>query len=209
MELIADEPDATRRQDMVGQIHRDIVELDGLIEEVLLFARTDDRVPRRPLVPVDLGVLLEEEAARTGAVVDPGTGGAGGGAGGGEGDDPGDPVFHGDAVLLRHLVRNLLENAQRHGGDGPVNASMLSDGAKVRLVVEDRGPGVPDEDRERIFAPFYRRAGGGSSPASSGHGLGLALVRQVARYHGGDVTFQPRPEGGSRFEVTLPIGATS
>jgi two-component system OmpR family sensor kinase len=204
LELIADEPDANRRQKMVQEIHRDIVELDGLIEEVLLFARTDDRIPRRPAVPVDLRVLLEEEAARTGAVVAPALADAGGDGG----DKRSSPVFRGDAVLLRHLVRNLLENAQRHGGDGPVNASMVSDSANVKLIVEDRGPGVPEEDRERIFAPFYRRAGGAPSLAS-GHGLGLALVRQVARYHGGDVTFQSRAHSGSRFEVTLPFSATS
>jgi signal transduction histidine kinase len=66
---------------------------------------------------------------------------------------------------------------------------------------------VLDEDRERIFAPFYRRSSVPGAAPVSGHGLGLALVRQVARYHGGDVGYQPRTGGGSRFEVTLPVRA--
>jgi signal transduction histidine kinase len=201
LELIAEEPDATRRQGMVREIHRDIVDLDGLIEDVLLFARTDVRVPTRALVSIDLRTLVEEEAGRTGAVVDVGA----------------SPTMAGDVVLLRHLVRNLLENAQRHGGGNAAHALIAVDDLAIHLTVEDQGPGVPDEDRERIFAPFYRRASGtgsvespGQSPApgavqSTGHGLGLALVRQVARYHGGEVAYQSRPGGGSRFTVTLPI----
>ena len=77
----------------------------------------------------------------------------------------------------------------------------------MRLTVEDQGPGVPDEDRERIFAPFYRRSSTSGSSRVNVHGLGLALVRQVARYHGGDVAYQPRTGGGSCFEVALPVRA--
>ncbi len=189
LELIAEEPDESRRRGMVDRIHRDIVELDGLIEDVLLFARADTRVPRRPLGPVDMRALLAEEAERTDATV--------------EGDAR--PAITGDGALLRHLVRNLLENARQHGGGGPVRAVLAMDGSTVRLVVEDQGPGVPEPDREHIFAPFFRGASTTGTTSTTGHGLGLALVRQVARYHGGDVVFQPRPEGGSRFEVTLPL----
>lgn len=198
LELIADEPDPTRRQAMVRDIHRDIVELDVLIEDVLLMARSDARVPRRALVPVDLRALLQEEAARTGASV--------------QVDAPAErpvPLMIGDAVLLRHMVRNLLENADLHGGGGAVSAHLRHEGQMLKLAVEDRGPGVPDEDRERIFAPFFRRAvPAAAHPASrvaSGHGLGLALVRQVARYHGGEVVHQSPVAGGSRFEVRLPL----
>ncbi|MES1209408.1 MAG: HAMP domain-containing sensor histidine kinase [Pseudomonadota bacterium] len=202
LELIAEEADGARRRQMVQEIHRDIVELDGLIEDVLLFARADARVPSRPLVPIDLWALVGDEAARTGAVV--------------EGDAH--VQLTGDAVLMRHLVRNLLENAQRHGqlapepgvatttaAAGPVRVVISVDGASVRLAVEDQGPGVPVEDAERIFAPFFRRAGGAGVDPAAGHGLGLALVRQVARYHGGEVAYRARAAGGSRFEVTLPL----
>ena len=76
----------------------------------------------------------------------------------------------------------------------------------MRIVVADRGPGVADTERERIFEPFYRPAG--SPETGQGFGLGLALVRQIAREHGGDVACRPRDGGGSRFIVTLPTSPT-
>jgi len=195
LELVSEEPDAERRQARVRQLHGDVVELDGLIEELLLHARADARSTVRPAQPVDLQALLAEEAARTGATVQ---------------DSP-PTIIAGDAVLLRHMVRNLLENAQRHGTNAPgtppaVRAALDVAGAQVRLAVEDDGPGIPEEDRERVFAPFFRRKGGAGAP--SGHGLGLALVRQVARYHGGDAVCRDNPRGGgARFEITLPLPA--
>jgi signal transduction histidine kinase len=191
LELVADEPDAQRRRQGIDDMQNDIVELDAMIEELLLFARADARVPQRPFERVALRALIDSEAARTGATV----------------VGPAADV-DGDTLLLRHVVRNLLENAARHGGgarpgsdrDG-VRALIEPGPAEVLIAVEDRGPGIPEEDRERIFAPFYRRGGAGAVP---GHGLGLALVRQVARYHGGDARHVPREGGGSRFEVSLP-----
>jgi signal transduction histidine kinase len=189
LELAADELDPELRRRRVEDIRRDIVELDALIEELLLFARADTRLPQRPFERVALRALLEGEAERTGAAV--------------EGPEA---EVEGDALLLRHVARNLLENAARHGGGQDVRAVIEpARGAApptVVIAVEDRGPGIPEEDRERIFAPFYRRPGHIGVP---GHGLGLALVRQVARYHGGDARHVPRDGGGSRFEVSLPV----
>jgi len=74
--------------------------------------------------------------------------------------------------------------------------------------VEDDGPGVPESERERIFAPFYRSPGL-RIPGDTGLGLGLALVRQVARYHGGDVVYIARQPTGRRFEVRLPVGPST
>ncbi|HEU0108418.1 MAG TPA: ATP-binding protein, partial [Vicinamibacteria bacterium] len=93
------------------------------------------------------------------------------------------------------------ENAARHGAP-PVEASVHASGARVHLRVCDRGPGVPDDERERIFAPFYRPS---SRPVEDGgSGLGLSLVREIARRHGGEVRCQGREGGGSCFEVDLP-----
>jgi signal transduction histidine kinase len=102
---------------------------------------------------------------------------------------------------LRRLVRNLLENAARHGAP-PVEASVRASGGRVHLRVCDRGPGVPEDERERIFAPFYRPS---SRPvADAGSGLGLSLVREIARRHGGEVVCRGREGGGTCFEVDLP-----
>ncbi len=103
------------------------------------------------------------------------------------------------------MVRNLLENARRYGGDGPVTVSLQQDGGLARLLVCDRGPGVPEAERERIFDPFYRLPG--ASEASGGVGLGLSLVRQIARHHKGNVLCLGPVEGhtGCCFEVSLPL----
>ena len=110
--------------------------------------------------------------------------------------------------MLRHLVRNLLSNARLHAGGDEVRVLVEPRAGDLLLAVEDRGPGVPEAEREKIFAPFYRIPGSRRGPADvgGGVGLGLALVRQIARYHGGDVRHLPRAGGGSRFEVTLPRG---
>jgi signal transduction histidine kinase len=165
---------------------RDVSELDALIEELLVASRMDSGAPPGPVEEVDLLGLVAEEASRTGA------------------DVGGDPVrIQGELRLLRRLVRNVLENARRHGGGTLVEAS-VEPGPRggARLVVADRGPGVPEADRERIFDPFFRPAG--AAETGEGFGLGLSLVRQIARHHGGEARYVPRPGGGSRFEVDLP-----
>jgi two-component system, OmpR family, sensor kinase len=89
---------------------------------------------------------------------------------------------------------------------------LASTGESAILAVEDGGPGIPESEREKIFAPFYRlnAPAGGSGAGTTGFGIGLALVRQVARYHGGDVHAMAQASGtGSRFEVVLPLAPSS
>jgi signal transduction histidine kinase len=164
---------------------RDVAELDALIEEVLETSRLEAREEVARKEPVDLLALAAEEGARAGVDV------------GGEA-----MVVEGDPRLLRRLVRNLLENARRHGGDGSVEARVERRGRSgVRLSVCDRGPGIPEDERERIFEPFHRPAG--RAETGRGYGLGLALVRQIAHAHGGEARCRPRDGGGSVFEVDL------
>jgi signal transduction histidine kinase len=173
--------DAARR----ARVEADIAELDALIEELLLASRLESVQPVALDDDVDLLGLAAEEGARCGA------------------DVGGRPVrVRGDARLLRRLVRNLLENARRHGGGTPVEATVEDAGGRAVLRVCDRGPGVPAGEAERIFDAFYRLPGTG---AGEGAGLGLALVRQIARRHGGEARYLPRDGGGSCFEVLLPL----
>jgi len=174
------------RPDLRDRVARDIAELDELIGELLLASRlqTVEELDRRE--EVDLLGLVAEEASRHSA------------------DVSGDSVsVRGDARLLRRLVRNLLENAARHGAP-PVEASVRVSGARVHVRVCDRGPGVPEDERERIFAPFYRPSS--RAPSDVGSGLGLALVREIARRHGGEVRCEGRDGGGTCFVVELPGG---
>ena len=118
----------------------------------------------------------------------------------------GDPVQTvGDARLLRRMLRNLIENALRHG-EPPVEVTISRDAAGRGAVVrvEDAGPGVDPAERERIFDPFYRPPG--ESSAQGGVGLGLSLVRRIAEGHGGQVRCEDSGSGGSAFVVTLPDG---
>ena len=109
----------------------------------------------------------------------------------------------GEERLLRRAVRNLLENAKRYGGQDPCIVLSLVDGSQgVSISISDAGPGVPYEQRERIFEPFYRMPG--HAEHAGGVGLGLSLVRQIARRHGGDVVCDAPPSGGGRFTISLP-----
>jgi signal transduction histidine kinase len=162
-----------------AELTRSIAELDALIGEMLLSSRLDASSGIERTEQVDLLALVAEEAAHF------------------DREASGDAVsLEADPMLLRRLVRNLLENARVHaGGATAVRVERGETGA--RIVVEDAGPGVPAADHERIFEAFYRSG-------SSGAGLGLAIVRQIARAHGGTVEYAPRTGGGSRFTVTLP-----
>jgi signal transduction histidine kinase len=168
---------------LCARISRDIRELDELIEELLLASRLNAGESLESNEPVELLALSAEEGARVGAHVS------------------GTPkTVRGDPRTLRRMLRNLFENARRHGQGADVDARVeTTTSGTVRIVVSDTGPGVPEAERERIFTPFYRATG----VAEDGSGLGLALVRQIARRHGGDARYLPRDGGGSCFEVTL------
>jgi signal transduction histidine kinase len=177
------------RPELRESVARDVAELDALIGELLLASRLDTLEALEGREEIDLLALAAEEAARYDA------------------DVAGDPVrVRGDRHLLHHLVSNLLENARRHGSahGAPVEVRVSREAEdRARIRVSDRGRGVPVEERERIFEPFYQPAGQREGEAS-GVGLGLALVRRIARLHGGDAVCVAREGGGSSFEVTLP-----
>jgi signal transduction histidine kinase len=112
-------------------------------------------------------------------------------------------VVQGDERLLRRALRNLLENARRYGGEDvsvQVGPAVQDMGVEVRVC--DRGPGVPPTHTERIFEPFFRLPG--HAEREGGVGLGLSLVRQIARRHRGDVHCTPRQGGGTCFTLRLP-----
>ncbi len=117
--------------------------------------------------------------------------------------EPPDLEIHADGLLLGELLENLLENAARYAPPGTtVDLTVRRAGEEVRLSVRDRGPGVPEAERARIFERFYRVEDGGRHP---GAGLGLAICAAVARVHGGRISVHAPEDGpGARFVVELP-----
>src|SRR5215813_11715835 len=173
-----------QRQDpkLKQELARDIAELDLLIDEILLASRLD-AAPALQTETIDLlGLAAEECAHYEECTLD------------------GKPVaMRGDPRLLRRLVRNLLDNARRHGRP-PVTVTVRREGARAILEVTDGGAGVPESERDQVFTPFHR-----VGTETKGAGLGLALVRQIARLHGGDAVVAPRPDQPSCFRVILPV----
>ena len=187
LSMLDDTHDPAQRERLAREVRTNIGELDALVEEVLLASRLDAQAATFTPVPVDVVPLAAEEAAQVGAEL--------------QAQDA-RLVVPGDERLLRRALRNLLENARRYGGDGEVTLHAQRQGGMVELRVCDRGPGVPEALRERIFEPFFRLPG--HAEREGGVGLGLALVKQIADRHGGRVRCDPHAGGGSCFVLSLP-----
>ncbi|TMK18064.1 MAG: HAMP domain-containing histidine kinase [Alphaproteobacteria bacterium] len=179
LELVATHPERK------VELERDIAELDQLVDEILLVSRLDATEQLDVREDVDLAALAAEECARY--------------------DDcsvEAKPVMvRGDPMLLRRMIRNLVENAHLHGKP-PIEVTVARQDDRALLNVLDHGPVIVEDARERLFSAFYRIPG---RSGTKGSGLGLALVRQIARRHGGDVAYDP--DRGSSFTVTLPASA--
>jgi signal transduction histidine kinase len=173
-----------QRATLKREIDTNVGELDALVEEVLLASRLDAAQTRDKSERIDLLGLAAEEAANVDAAV------------------VGDSVnVIGEERLVRRALRNLLENARRYGGSEiQVVTEQVQGRAQVRVC--DRGPGVPEALRERIFEAFYRLPG--HAEQAGGVGLGLSLVKQIAERHGGSVCCEGRDGGGSCFVLSLP-----
>ncbi|MEX0955690.1 MAG: ATP-binding protein [Rhizobiaceae bacterium] len=169
------------------EIVLNLSELDELVGEILLASRLNHVEEPDQMEAFDLLALASEEGARNGVSV--------------TGDEA---VMRGDPKLVTRLIRNLILNAQRHGAP-PIAVSVAKEGGQPVLRVADRGAGITAAERERIFEAFYRPAGRGEH--AGGWGLGLSLVRQIAKHHGGEVRYEAPDDGGSVFVVSFPAAA--
>jgi signal transduction histidine kinase len=191
LELLADVLDGDPG-DAARSALRSTQRMRRLVADLLLLARADAN-REVPHTPTDLGHVLVEAAGELGPVA-------------GEhvlSLDAQPAMVEGARDELHRLALNLIQNAMQHTPAGTrVHASVRQEGDVVRLIVQDDGPGVAPELSEEVFGRFVRAEGdrGGSV------GLGLSIVRAVARSHGGDVVLESPPEGGARFVVTLPAG---
>ncbi|WP_377810312.1 HAMP domain-containing sensor histidine kinase [Azospirillum sp. A29] len=177
-------------------IRRSARRVSDLIETCLTGERVDEEVPIRP-IPFTPATLINRVAERQ----------RGHGAAISVADGVHLPtICVADPDLLGIALDALLDNARRYGGDGEViELEAHSDGAVLIISIADRGPGIPCEERERIFEKYYRGEGSRNTP---GTGIGLNMVKVIADLHGGSIVHHPRPSGGSVFVLTIPLSRT-
>jgi signal transduction histidine kinase len=181
LRLIAENADQSLRE----KLAKETAEIDALVSAFIAFARDDPAKEER--VRLDLAALLQSLAIDRAEAGDDVTY-----------DGPERVVLTGQALGLKRLFNNLIDNAVKYGTRARIK---LTASAQAHVVdVCDCGPGVAPDQREAAFAPFERLG----EQRATGAGLGLAAARQIARAHGGDIVIESAPEGGALLRVTLP-----
>ncbi|HEY7583402.1 MAG TPA: ATP-binding protein [Acidimicrobiia bacterium] len=183
-------------EEFLGYIAKQANYLGDLVEDVLVIPRLEAGRLRFKSEVFDLGEMIGEVAQMLFST-----------SGGGEAavSIPHGVRVQADAKRVQQVIRNLLENARKYGGD-QVLVEGLTHGEQYVLVVSDNGPGVPDGATNTIFEHF-EQISKGDSRSSSGIGLGLPIARSLARAMGGDVWYERRFPTGSRFCFSLPADA--
>ena len=183
-------PDEGGDAQMMNGILRDLESVNRLIGQALEVSLELDRQEKEP---VQIAIVLDHivESARRGNQVV-------------VWDSEKPCSFVLNALALQRSVSNLLENAVRYGEGKPVKIECDCDNAFLRIRVLDRGPGIPREQRDRVFQPFFRLEQSRGSK-TGGSGLGLAIVRQLADTNGWNVTLLERDGGGTCAELCIPI----
>jgi two-component system sensor histidine kinase RstB len=178
----------------VEQVRVELGELDQLTTELISWIRLDGQQPARS--PLDVCLLAAEAIARSGE------------------DErvhvrlvcgPEPPCAAGDVVWVRRAIENIVRNARRYAHSEAV-VTIETVGEEIRIFVDDDGPGIPEDDRERIFDPFTR-LDQSRDRAAGGVGLGLAIVRRVMDRHRGRVEVSRSTLGGARFVLVFPVPA--
>lgn len=193
LELLSERANDPALSKRIAAMDGDLAELNELVNELLSMSKLDNASePQRALFEVE--PVLRECA---------------------DGLHPRPAALHvelgsmlgsvdGDRRLLARAVGNLLRNAQKYAA-GTVALSAYRDGGLLEILVDDDGPGIPEEERERIFEPFYR-LDRSRDRATGGFGLGLSIARKAVMLHGGILRVERSPLGGARFAISLPDG---
>ena len=194
LEMAAHADDAAERERRLGRMVTDLEALDELIEELLLYSRLEKRfaLERQPVHVADLLRDAADAVAELSGDVSIDV----------EAEPANALAMSAEPRLALRAVQNLVQNATRHAARRVVLRACRSDG-EVRIDVDADWPGVPETERERVFAPF-RRLPNSPEGAPKGHGLGLAIVRRIAESHDGRVQVSASPLGGARFQLWLP-----
>ncbi|KAB0630188.1 HAMP domain-containing protein [Acinetobacter gandensis] len=196
VEMMADEDDYDYRQQQVEQIDKDIEALNTLIDEIMTYAKLEQGMPSLEFEDVSLfevldQVLIETEALKTGKQLELQA-------------PPIGVIVETERRYLHRVIQNLVGNAVRYCDDRVLMSGGVDDDGMAYICVEDDGPGIPEEDRQRIFDAFAR-LDDSRTRASGGYGLGLSIVSRIAYWFGGTVVIDASPElGGARFTMRWP-----
>ena len=196
MEMLADEDDYEYRQQQVEQIDKDIEALNTLIDEIMTYAKLEQGTPSLDFEQIILfevldQVLIETEALKTGKTLELQA-------------PPLNLEVDAERRYLHLVVQNLVGNAVRYCDHHVLISGGLNDEGMAYICVEDDGPGIPEEERSRIFEAFSR-LDNSRTRASGGYGLGLSIVSRIAYWFGGSVAIDDSPElGGARFTMVWP-----
>jgi len=179
--------------ELKAKVAHDLDEMEAMISSTLAFVKDANRAGER--TKLELSSLVEsvmDEAAETGADASV--------------ERAERAVIDGDPVSLKRLVVNLVDNALKYGLRA--RGRVFAEGGVAVLEIDDDGPGLAEAEIERAFEPFHRIENS-RSRETGGIGLGLAVAREIARGHGGDVVLQNRPGGGLRARVSVPLAVRS
>lgn len=188
-------PLSERQRDLLHGAGQDCQRLEGVVEELLEMAKLESGSARLEPQPVPVHELVadaiarhEGEARRQGITLEAVLGDV-------------SPTVSVDPERIRHVFDNVIENAIKYGGEGGrVRIELQEQADGVRVWVDDAGPGIPEDMRERVFAKFVRVPG----TSKRGSGLGLNIVRDVVAAHGGTIGIEASPLGGTRVWFVLP-----
>ncbi|OTG90469.1 sensor histidine kinase BfmS [Acinetobacter sp. ANC 3813] len=196
MEMMADEDDYEYRQHQVEQIDKDIEALNNLIDEIMTYAKLEQGTPSLDIEQIILfevldQVVIETEALKTGKTL--------------ELQAPSiTVVVDAERRYLHRVVQNLVGNAVRYCEDKVLVSGGIDVFGNAYISVEDDGPGIPEDERSRVFDAFTR-LDDSRTRASGGYGLGLSIVSRIAYWFGGTVTVDASPAlGGARFIMKWP-----
>ncbi len=196
MEMLAESESKEEREEQLEGIQGDIDELEGLVSELLTYARFNresaqlklDQHIAKPWLTELINKARREFPNHSFTMQCE--------------DTFEDKTIYMDRHFMGRAVANLLQNGARYG-DGHIDLHLKKEGKDCLLMVDDNGSGIPEPDRENIFRPFVRLERS-RSRATGGYGLGLSIVKQVALWHSGNATITDSPQGGARFIIRWP-----
>ncbi|MCC5949608.1 MAG: hypothetical protein JJT89_14250 [Nitriliruptoraceae bacterium] len=190
LDRIGDDLPADAASTLRAALHQQAERLGLLLDDLLDVDRMTRGALRAHIERVDLGRLLREVTAEHPSAPRITL------------ESPTTCSLIADGVQVERIVVNLLDNATKYAPDGPIEVSLSEQAGAVRLAVRDHGPGIPADQHQQVFEPFHRADEEHPQP---GTGIGLTLVAEFARLHGGEARVESPPDGGARLVVTIPI----